>query len=427
MPDSATFNAELDSSDELFFSILRQVSLKAVSLIPYVGGILSTIGALVIPGPEETPEQRWKRIIDSINSIVDTKITEAIYSLIASDLKGMTDLSADYIVLTERRAQEDLKTFSISCESTFTAMMPRFATKGHEKSLINMYTIAANMHLGLLRDLVTTGKMLGFEEKTIDLYRKKLSERAIIYGDHVDRTVESILTDVANKNPETKDKRNEPLASVLKTKAQYQLTALDIRAIWPYMDAAMYPDKVEVRLDREIFSPLCGSYFDKKVPVPRRMGNVAVPKAPLSLLEIRHYEFIDGMTLNYGPAQKESIGGNGGMRNFQWNEKIPIVNVICEYANAIAAVTFIRTDGSTTPRYGDRSGTKLLTKFRAGYPGHKLSSIRGFGTATGYGNVLSGCVFGFQLIKQTGSNLSMSAIRKLAESAPPSLLPMYLE
>ncbi len=200
----------VQDENDLFFDLLRQASLASLSLIPYVGGVLGGIGGLLIPARGETPEQTWRRIIESINQIVDTKITEAVRALVESDLQGMTDLTKDYIKHIDAGDAVRLAQLSLDYDAIFTSMMPRFATKGQEKPLINLYTIAANMHLGLLRDICLKGGELGLAEKTLRIYREKLAERIASYGVHVDRTVDSHLSDVAKQNPETRFNRNEP-------------------------------------------------------------------------------------------------------------------------------------------------------------------------------------------------------------------------
>ncbi|HEX7817687.1 insecticidal delta-endotoxin Cry8Ea1 family protein [Dyella sp.] len=419
------------SEEDMFFNLMREGTLKVLDLIPYVGGILSGIGSLIVPRHGETIAQRWQKIIDSINSVVDTKITEAIRSLIAAELEGLSDLAHKYILFTDSQATQDLRTLSIAQEDHFAATMPKFRIKGYEKPLINMYVIAANMHLALLRDMVVKGKELGLQDKSIKIYQDILSECIQTYGKHVDDTIKSILSDVADRNPEAAFVYNEPLASVLKAKAQYQLTSLDIRAIWPYMDTKKYPGKVQALLQREIFSPLCGSYFDKKIPVPRELENFPVPRGTLASMQVRNYQYIDGITSYFiggHPSEdyEENIGGDGGRKESYFTGE-DTTGVICEYNNAVAALTFVRKDGSKSSRFGDVLGGRHLTVEHFGYPGHRLSSVHGFGTAKGYGNVLSGCVFGFQLINQSARSLSPGLVRKFTESAPRRLLPMLLE
>ncbi len=206
------------------------------------------------------------------------------------------------------------------------------------------------------------------------------------------------------------------------------MTALDIRSMWPYFDPIEYPNKVDVRLGREIFSPLYGSHFDKTRPVPSSLGNLAEPTGKISSIKVRHYQFIDGMTITYeGSSSPVKIGGNGGKEDEIYLGDDSIRTVVCEYANAIAALNFITVKNGPIGRMGDYGGGKHLIEAVISYPEHILSSIHGFGTAPGYGNVLSGCVFGFQLVNKTRKDLSLGTIRKLAENAPARFLPMLLE
>jgi len=69
---------------------------------------------------------------------------------------------------------------------------------------------------------------------------------------------------------------------------------------------------------------------------------------------------------------------------------------------AVDTVALEYGDGSRSEQVGgDRGYPDPRPATRLAFPGHHLSSVIGFGTAAGYGGVLSGCMFGFQLDEPT--------------------------
>lgn len=412
---------------------LRDLVLWGLGMVPEIGGILSKIAGLFIPVPGKTPEQMWKEFVAQINELIDHKISEAVFNLVSQHLIGLTNLAKQYsdIVATGDKA-EILRTSS-SMISVFSALVPEFQTKDHELSLVPLFTQAAMLELSLYRDLVLKGKELGLGDAVVALYRTTLSNKISVYSDYVTRLVDTQLKKVAAANPQIGGfPRNQPLAAVLEAQAQYQLVALDAVNLWQYYDAQKYPAEVQARIDREVFSIMVGSYFDAKVPCPDRLPYVSPPQGEILNLQIRAYEFIDGFTLGYhglgpGGAQEVVLGGMGGEKsNLGITPQTRITKVECGYSLAVTKVRFHDVRGHTSPWFGDRSGQTGLDYMEASFPDHMLSSIRGFGKAEGYGGVLSGAVFGFQLIDQTAKPPSAALIERVSHAASPRMLEQML-
>lgn len=427
--DHSAFSGVVPDISDDVLKYLRDLVLWGLGQVPELGGIFSSIAAMFIPVPGKTPEQMWEEYVAQINALIDEKISEAIFNLVSRHLVGLSDLAKQYSDVVATGDKAEILRISTSLTVAFGTTVPEFQTKGQELPLVPLFAQAVTMELSLYRDLVLKGKELGLSDAVIAVYESALSRKISIYTTYVTNLIDNQLTKVANANPQIGGyPRNQPLAAVLNAKSQYQIVALDAVNLWQFFDTRKYPGAVSAKIDREVFSILAGSYFDGKFPCPDRLPDVTPPQSLINHIQVRAYEFVDGMTLRYeggGPGGQSEIviGGMGGAKT-----EMPITadnyieRVECGYALAVSSLRFHFKDGSVTPWLGDLSGQPGLQYLDASFKDHMLSSVRGFGKAEGYGGVLSGAVFGFQLVDQTAKPPTVELLQRISHATPPRLL-----
>lgn len=396
---AATFDADW------WWGVFRSLTLKALAAVPEVGGILSFFGGLFIPGHLfDSDDAQWQQYVEAINRIVDEKIDDALYLQVQASLVGFTRTTRLFLSALQSGDAQHLRSVIDAMNVAFTASIQGFMLKGHEARLLPLFVPVANLHLGLLRQAVQQGRKGGFPPAVILDYQQQLQANISDYGQYYDDVVELQLQAAAKAHPhDAWDHCNEPLAAVYTLRSQLQASLGDTRDCWAYFDTARYPEVVQVRLDRELFSMLVGSYYDNAVPEPMRLALPPPPTGPIRAITLQGFVFVDGLTLAYaagqGPGHVDAVhvGGPGGdaYRYHDVVQRGHIRAVLVRQGYAVDTLVLEYGDGGRTAEVGSHGNDRPVT--RLGFPDHHLSSVIGFGTAAGYGGVLSGCMFGFQL------------------------------
>ncbi len=252
------------------------------------------------------------------------------------------------------------------------------------------------------------------------------------YGRYYDTTVALRLQQEVRGHPhDAYRQRSEPLAAVLQLRTQLQLSLGDVRDCWPWFDAQRHPGPVRPRLDREVFSPLLGSWYDDTQVMPSTLPTRSAPTGPIQVVRTGGFLFVDGLALGYADGQgpggtsQTVIGGSGGRWNTIGNvvERGHIVAAEVRSGYAVNALNLEFGDGSQSSWVGDAGdGAVGAQRTRVQLAGHRISSVMGFGTAAGYGGVLSGCVFGLQLLAMEAPATLDAGVRHHLRRVWPAML-----
>jgi len=90
---------------------IREALLAGLNLVPVVGGFLSYLGALFIPGAGQSAEQRWR-------AYTDDRISEALFTLVKAELTGLSGVAKLYADAVRSGDMTAIRTQSIDriCE-----------------------------------------------------------------------------------------------------------------------------------------------------------------------------------------------------------------------------------------------------------------------------------------------------------------------
>ncbi len=387
-----------DPSGELY-DVLRQSTLGALYQAPAVGGLLSYIGALILPSAGETPEQMWRKY-------TDRRITETVFALVKADLEGLTDVSRQYRNAVASQDSPRILAECVASNQQFTALIPRFKLQAEQVTLLPLFVTAATLHLALLRDMALKGREIGFTAESVSDFKNELTQRIAAYTHHVDRVVDAAIAKARRDNPNdgTPEKRNQPLSAMLAEKARLQLEAVDIRDTWYAFDAARYPDRKMVALIREIFSPIAG-WWDLGSRAPDEIPDWKTPGLRINRLEYWmraqwRTRWLSALELHYDRADKtlqtgETWGDHDGI-------DIPtsfwFVSAQTTFSAGVEGMSL--KDNLGRIHHIGREPEGNLSRTFSGYAKHGIQSIRSVGKGRSSGaakGAISGLVYGFGL------------------------------
>lgn len=405
------------------YGLLRQSTLSALVQAPVVGGILSYLGALILPSRGKTPEQLWREYTDG-------RIAETVFNQVKADLEGLTGVAQLYRDAVCSGDTNTLHSQSISANTQFTALLPRFRLKNHEIALLPLFAVAATLHLALLRDIVLKGRAIGFTEASLETYRKELSGRILGYSDHVDRSVAAAIEKARVENPDTgiPSTRNQPLSAMLATKADLQLTVIDQRDTWYAFDATRFPEPKRVWLLRELFSPIAG-WWDFASKAPQSIPDWKSPgfrpdRIEMFLRSQWHTQWLSAVKIHYGDTDKVIETGEiqGELQPLTIDKSFWLKRAKTTFSAGVARIELTDNRGRTA-RFG-RGAEPNEPFVHSGYAGHGITSIRSVGKGRSGGaaeNAMSGCVFGFCLEIPTASSITRDADSRISAVIAPGL------
>lgn len=411
--------AQASDSPKQFYNDLRDSVLAGANLIPVVGGFLSYLGALFIPNSGESPEQMWRRLIDS-------KISDALMRLVQQNLVGLSNVSRLYKIAIETGNNASILAQSIAADTQFNAMLPGFKIKGEETALLPLFAIAATLHLALLRDIVLKGLEIGLSEAHVASYAKEMVSLIQQYSAHVDMHAPFAIEKARRENPHKSVglAQNMPLSAMLIAKTDYQLRVYDLRDTWEGFDPIRFPGKSPIKLDREVYTPIIG-WWGRKNGTPNAIPVWRHPSTPLTAIEgwdraQWRTRFIFGFDLTYADGSVSNIGSR-----ISNPHPVRVGNYIDRVKTLSSAglfqMSFRNNEGRWTKVGRDREDV-LDREFDSSFSGHQLSSIRSMGQGINAAEgAMSGCVLGFQLIHQSAARISPAALEEITPKIAPQL------
>lgn len=413
------------SSDDAL-KALREALLAGLNLVPIVGGFLSYLGALFIPGLGRSAEDLWR-------AIVDERISEALFQLVKADLIGLTGVSQLYANAMRSGDLKVIATQSIAANTQFVAAVPRFMQSGQEVALLPLFVIAASLHLALLRDMALKASDLEFTDAYCREIEQQASSCIALYTAYVDEHVAAVIRRTRLDNPydwrkEGYYESNKPLTQMLEVKAGLQLNVIDVRDTWYAFDPVSHPAPAQIRLDREVFSPIIGRWRRTEVS-PDDLPTWQPPASRLTALGVSSLgspggaRWLQGIYVRYEDGSEVETGRRGksdGKQILLSTDAYYFKAVNSWYQQGIARLELPYLNevfwAGDTPSASDRTSS-------ISYPEHRVSSMRsiGAGRSPADGSIGS-MIVGFQLLNQTAMPMSREAYDRVAPNIAPQLL-----
>uniref|UniRef100_Q45705 Pesticidal crystal protein Cry8Ba n=1 Tax=Bacillus thuringiensis serovar kumamotoensis TaxID=132267 RepID=CR8BA_BACUK len=240
--------------------------------VPFVGPIVSLYTQLIdILWPSKQKSQ-WEIFMEQVEELINQKIAEYARNKALSELEGLGNNYQLYLTALEEwkenpngsRALRDVRNRFEILDSLFTQYMPSFRVTNFEVPFLTVYTMAANLHLLLLRDASIFGEEWGLSTSTINNYYNRQMKLTAEYSDHCVKWYETGLAKLKGSSAKQWIDYNQ-------FRREMTLTVLDVVALFSNYDTRTYPLATTAQLTREVYTdplgavdvPNIGSWYDK--------------------------------------------------------------------------------------------------------------------------------------------------------------------
>lgn len=276
--------------------------------IPFVGWFLASLVEIMWPESNEDP---WCAIHQAVENLIDQKIDAEVKARNDQILVGLKDVVNDYLETSDPQYGNPGWMISSNwddAESAFLENTPMFQEKGWELLLLTDYAQCINMYLGVLRDGILYGESWGWPAATVALKAEKMAK---LITDATAYVTEWYNYGLNHLVLPTSDRHQNVVQWNYKNNYIRTMTvgALDYMAMWPYMNPVAYPDPVEVKLTREIYSDVQGTH-DINIGSPLPVDTSV--KLPLTNLTVWGWDRIDAMKVAYGGVWGSRMGNSTG-------------------------------------------------------------------------------------------------------------------
>jgi len=369
----------------------------ALDKIPEAGALFSLIVEELWPDPEK--EDVWDEIKEKVETLLNEKISDLVYSTIKDSLKGLQRNSAEYTqALSDSPGNIVYITEKFNdAKADFNQQESHFEAEGYELLLLPLFAQMANMHLSLIRDGCVHGKSWGWDDRIVADLNKELTATIDRYSTHVNDTYKKELsnrqTTAANMlHSNDVDRYTNSFNVVNGFVREMTISVLDYQQMWPYMDISKYPDPLYVLLTREVYSDAFAPSYSKIVPRPEPTGKM------LTNFRIRQGTKIDRITPWYNGVEMPPMGGDGGFdwKDFVWDPATmgPITYYGVHPFDAVWGLAFQFEKRKDMVVLGDGANATQSPP-----PGHYVSSILATPDpmTTGHVDLVRTIYFGFKL------------------------------
>jgi hypothetical protein len=376
----------------------------ALGEVPEVGFLLSGLVDIFWPDGQNDV---WNSIESRVEALINQKLSDYVYAQTQSALTGLKNALELYNEYARpgHTGQETAAHWAAT-ETVFVDQIPILRTAGYERLQLPLWTQAANMHLGLLREGVLSGKDWGWNQADTDTAYTDLKKAIADYTAWAPRI---FGFGMASALGPADYHRCQPFRSGNDYRSQMIPAVLDMAARWPYFDPIAYPPPVpaeKLYLDREIYTDPVGTADDSGL----LMLPWAHPTQPISQITVWSGTLIDAVQVSYppggGPDQVTQTvrmgspsGGNASIVTVSSGN--PVTGVSVWAGDVVQGLQFSFKDGTNSPRFGNTSGepSARYSLYDEDDQGNKtyqiLSSVYVSGMSRYY-SCADAIVFGFQ-------------------------------
>ncbi len=414
-------DAPLQAGEE-GWQYIRDAVLASLNLVPVVGGFLSYLGALFIPGAGLSAEQRWQRYTDAV-------VSRSVFELVKADLLGLSNVAMLYRSAVASQNPAVMLSQSIAANSLFVQVLPRFQLEGQRAALLPLFAVAASLHLALLRDVILGARELGIGGEYLAQLVAQQKSAIADYTAYVDRETQSIY-DAVRARPGEGAASNTPLSQLLERRSQLQVAVLDLRDTWYAFDATLHPDRVTLSVDRELYTGLIG-VWDGTGAARDRFPDWTPPQAPLRSIEVTRRRvanievgFLDGVRMEYSNGEVLTTGQlaerNAPLR-LDAGESITAATTRYRTIQGLVSLELATSRDRRYKVSGRENNFDI--RVESAFAMHQLSSIRVLGRGRASARAAAGCyVLGFQLIERRARGLTLEMLRRVGPTIAPHLL-----
>ncbi|WP_113673204.1 insecticidal delta-endotoxin Cry8Ea1 family protein [Vallitalea guaymasensis] len=261
----------------------KAVVTGAIGCIPHVGALVSSVAGLFIP--DSIPELEAD-IKNEMYAVINYEFSQDTLRVLSTNIIGILNNADRYresLVLyskyLENPTNDSLETLKSELRSSadeylsnIEQYISNFQKDGYEVVSLPLFTLMANLHLTLLRDLALNGVEWGYSNAKVDLYTQDIKNKVKNYREYVQRIYQeglnsrkqdAVMTDLPSyagvydlapaRNVET-----YRWNYINDYKRYMRMNVLDLASLWTYYDVVNYPDNVNFEQVEHIYSPIVG-------------------------------------------------------------------------------------------------------------------------------------------------------------------------
>jgi hypothetical protein len=227
--------------------------LYIIEQVPLLGKAVEIVHNIIF-----TPDH-WEEVKANAEAMVNSKISEAIYSVLQGNLQGLSTNLTEYFEATihsKDNPQYIGQKFMVA-QGGFNQSVPLFQQGSDDQRvlLLPLFAQVVNMHLILLREGAISGGEWGFTEQIQADLKQTLARRTIEYGQYVTATYQAGWRAGEKQATNCVESFN---ATYGKYHREMTLNVLEYAELWQYL-ASPVPVTPPLNFDREIYSDAFGS------------------------------------------------------------------------------------------------------------------------------------------------------------------------
>uniref|UniRef100_A0A0W0F6A5 Pesticidal crystal protein domain-containing protein n=1 Tax=Moniliophthora roreri TaxID=221103 RepID=A0A0W0F6A5_MONRR len=231
---------DLPVLDSTVSDTFKVVVTNVIASVPVVGGALAAIINLLWPN---SARDIWAEIRKEVEALIDQKIEEAVYNLIAAKLPGLNSASKLYLNLVTGNASGlTIRTQWIATNTLYTAAASEFMNSKYEWVLGPLFSIFSVMHMTLLRDAVLHGQKWGWSQADYKVYAQFTKDTLSTYLAYYDKVLKNRYDALAKNQPPNGQHKTEIYQYWWPYNNQSVIGFDDYRVLVRYLDPFEHPN-----------------------------------------------------------------------------------------------------------------------------------------------------------------------------------------
>ncbi|WP_273325662.1 insecticidal delta-endotoxin Cry8Ea1 family protein [Vallitalea guaymasensis] len=255
----------------------------SIGCIPVVGALVSNTVGLFFPDSLPELEADIKK---EICDIIDYEFSKDTLRVLSSNMLGILNNADRYkesMVLYLKYLQNptddsvdilksELRSSADEYLSNLEQYIPNFKKEGYRVVSLPLFTLMANLHLTLLRDLALNGEEWGYSNAKVEVYTQDIINKVEEYRQYVqmiykqglnERYKDDVMTDFPSRYGVHDLGPGKNVATyrwnyINDYKRYMRMYVLDLASLWTYYDIEVYPDYVNFEQVEHIYSSIVG-------------------------------------------------------------------------------------------------------------------------------------------------------------------------
>ncbi|EGG19681.1 hypothetical protein DFA_00259 [Cavenderia fasciculata] len=254
-------------------NIFKGLLLAGVSLVPYVGGILSTLIDVIWSAAESKDdsagEKMSKKFTDAMTKLIKQGIEKYDKDTLHAFFFGLTAVSEEYQRVfqlwqknpTNNSTIQSVRTAHEDAHISFIQTIPHAQKPGYEVSELVFFALMATNHLSIMADRLMYGRAWQLTDEEIESFEKVYSDAVTKYTKYCLDAYNIGLKAVQESSEDVPKEMYKDVYQwnrVNQYKSDMIINVFDLVNFWWQYDPRVCPKGAVYDTVRYIYSPICG-------------------------------------------------------------------------------------------------------------------------------------------------------------------------